>query len=517
MRALVLGSLLLLSTQGLAQDSFSDLLRRVPEQANVVVLIDRDALLASPLSVREGWAKTSEANYMAGASAIPPGADKLLYAAQLIPGTLGNTWEIGLAVMKTKVSMDEVARKEKHAVDTLAGFPVVLCPRDAYFVQIDPQVIGTLHPGNRQQLARWLQFVKRNKHPVVSAYLQDTLRNVSDKSQIALAVDTLDMADVKDIRRVLTLSRVLADKKPDLDATAKVLAGLQGIRVTLAVDDRIHGEMHLDFSDSVAPIVPFIKPLLLEALGFVGAALDELADWKVVPGETSVVLQGTLSTRTLRQFLSVVHTPPPTQAHASEMVPPPEPSNDNGDPKAAASQRYFKSIQTVLNDLADIKSKSFNGIAYWYEKYAKDVDQLPILNVDPELLNYGNGVSVMLRSIAASLRGTRMNKELLDQYKGEATFSTPSYYNYWSGPGYWYAYGNPGSYYEINNYNAIIRLQSQAASADDVSRKMAWNLVLEKSNLVRQRMVAKYNVEFGAAMKTGSTSELKTTDKPPKK
>src|SRR5581483_2526028 len=90
LHASALGALFILVSGSRAQDSFTDLLRLVPDHANTVVLIDRDALLASPLSVRERWAKISEANYMAGASAIPPGAKKLVYAAQIVPGTLGS-------------------------------------------------------------------------------------------------------------------------------------------------------------------------------------------------------------------------------------------------------------------------------------------------------------------------------------------------------------------------------------------------------------------------------------------
>jgi hypothetical protein len=179
-------------------------------------------------------------------------------------------------------------------------------------------------------------------------------------------------------------------------------------------------------------------------------------------------------------------------------------------------------VQTVLGDLTEIKNKSYNGIAYWYEKYAKDIDQLPILNVDPELLNYGLGVSVMLRSIAGSLRGQRISNELLEQYKGEVSFldaNSPWYY--YTGPGYWWTYGYPSwygypsAYYQIAANNDITRLQSQSAAVGNAARKTAWNLVVEKSNLLRSRMVAKYNVEFPATLSTrGGNSQLRAIDKP---
>ena len=151
-RVSALFALLLLANQGVAADQLDDLLRKVPDHANTVVVIEREAILRSPLAARLGWAKKSEADYLAGISAIPPGASKLVFAAQLVPGSLGSSWVIGLMQMKNDASIAEVARREKHSVDNLAGFPVVLCPRDAYFVEMGPRLVGTMHPANRQEL-----------------------------------------------------------------------------------------------------------------------------------------------------------------------------------------------------------------------------------------------------------------------------------------------------------------------------------------------------------------------------
>lgn len=508
-------------------DDFSNLLRRVPENANALVLIDRDALLSSNVAIREGWAKRSEANYLAGTSTIPPGTSKLIFAAQLKARTLANAWEIGLAQTNRPISMAEVARVEKNPVEKLAEFPTVLSPRDAYFVEFGPHIIGTLQPADRQELARWLRFAKGNRKPVVSSYLQDSLRNVTEKSQIVLAIDTLDMADVPFVRAYLRLSKVASAKKVNPDAVASLLAGLRGARMTISVHDTMLGELRLDFAESTQPVAGFIKPLVLEALDQMGAALGELADWKVAAVDRSVVFTGTLSTTTLRQLLAPVHTPAPTNPGTPEVTsvsPPAKASSATANnPQLDASLAYYQSIQTILNDIAEIKSKSYNGIAYWYEKYAKQIDQLPILDVDPEVRNYGLGVTVMLRTIAGSLRGQRISNELLDQYESEVSFLDASNpWHYYAGPGYGYGYpwwggwyGYPSFYYSVANNNQITRIQSQSTAVGDAARKTAWNLVLEKSTLIRERMVAKYHVEFPATLSTqAGTSQLKAMDKP---
>ena len=60
----------------------------------------------------------------------------------------------------------------------------------------------------------------------------------------------------------------------------------------------------------------------------------------------------------------------------------------------------------MANDLKeDMKSsKNLASTTLWFDKYAKRIERLPILNVDEELLNYSGFVASALRQAAGSVR-----------------------------------------------------------------------------------------------------------------
>lgn len=44
----------------------------------------------------------------------------------------------------------------------------------------------------------------------------------------------------------------------------------------------------------------------------------------------------------------------------------------------------------------------------WDDKFARKIDALPILNVDPDLINYGANVSSLLRGAGLTIRNTNL-------------------------------------------------------------------------------------------------------------
>jgi len=76
--------------------------------------------------------------------------------------------------------------------------------------------------------------------------------------------------------------------------------------------------------------------------------------------------------------------------------------------RAKASQAYFQSVSTLLDDLRkefDTNRDARRTLAPTYmDRYGRRIDRLPILNVDPELLAYGASVSASLRGTAVTTR-----------------------------------------------------------------------------------------------------------------
>jgi hypothetical protein len=73
-----------------------------------------------------------------------------------------------------------------------------------------------------------------------------------------------------------------------------------------------------------------------------------------------------------------------------------------------ASQQYFKSVADLVDDLREKPStgqtKSIHQYGTWFSRYADKIDKLPILNVDPVLLDYGLYVSTSFRNASETIR-----------------------------------------------------------------------------------------------------------------
>jgi hypothetical protein len=478
----------------LAADSFQELLTKVPENANAIILIDVQALQKCPLGVRENWAKKHESQYLGGATHIPPTAARAVLAAQLNPSTLRNDWQLGLVQLQQDVSMPKLAGSQGGDVEMLSGKPVVLVSQNAFAVQLTPQTVGVMGPANRQGLARWITYANRNTKVLLSPYLKEAVMEATDPAPITVAIDLTDVFDVAGVRERLNRAKALAGTKADLNQLTRIISGIKGLTFTARVTDTVNGELRIDFAAPVAPLAPYAKPLILGALEGAGAAMDELESWDVRAEGTSISFRGKVPEGGLRKILSLIVAPVQPVEHGL-----PEPTAKlEQNPVVVASQRYYHAVTTLIDDLRQQKAKTFNGMATWYDRYAYQIDNLPMLNVDPELLDYGQRVSALFRGLSQSARGVSIQNSTLEQYKAEQQIIAPSSYA-WGGYGYGYGYYNNWNNNiqgTVNNYAQIRSVQDRANVTESAGRLQAGRQIDEMTVAIRRRMTEKYKVEF---------------------
>ena len=123
---------------------------------------------------------------------------------------------------------------------------------------------------------------------------------------------------------------------------------------------------------------------------------------------------------------------------------------------AQASQKYFKRVNELLDDLKETKDRSDNytwgQIGVWMDKYAKKIDQLSVLNVDQELVEYGAHVSDLLRSAYGAIR-TVAARSRVRQVNTQMQYN---YYSYGTTYGYTYRDGDYGAgYVPYGNYGTV--------------------------------------------------------------
>lgn len=160
-------------------------------------------------------------------------------------------------------------------------------------------------------------------------------------------------------------------------------------------------------------------------------------------------------------------------------------SPSEGLTKLEATQRYYKSLMRMIDDVRVPKGKTIGATRLWMDRYAKKIDRLPILGVDEDLVNLGAYVAGNLRFAANAYRDAGI------QYSSQRG-STAT--------GKRYSYGNYGSFRytaaesEGSKQNAAIyrQIHSQAAS----QRLDIWRDIGEETAKIRRLLTQRYNVEF---------------------
>jgi hypothetical protein len=489
-------SCVLVTSPSLAGGPYDDLLKWIPENANTLLLMDVHELHNCPMGKLENWAKKHTRVHL-GMSSMSPTMTKVVVAAQLNPSTLRYDWEAGVFQLDSSIKLKQLTDLVSGTPDSVGGKPIVLSPRNAYFVQFKEWVIGMMKPANRQAMSQWVRSARPTGRVVLTPYLkqaQETAGN-DPKPQIVAAVDLSDVMDPDGLRNRLKKAKALGGKDINVEAVAKLFLGLKGVTLVIRVVDTIQGELRVDFSDRPDVIKSCAKQLLLDAVDSMGMAIEDLDNWAAKVDGRSIVLSGSLTEASSRMMLSPLLHPTTTarienvQADASGTL--------SKDSAAAASQRYFSSVKTMLDDLQKQKVKTYKQQSYWYNQFAEKIDELPILNVDEELTKYGSSVSTTLRGLCNLSTNVDVAQQGIKMNMGETLVSVPpSGYYYGNGYGWGYGYGVPGYTTSVNNYGLGSNMIAKSAGYANAIVAETWKNIEQATSQVRQNMTQKYQVEF---------------------
>ncbi len=387
-----------------AQTPFEDLATKIPASANVVVLLDAQRLLASPQAVREDWKSRYEQAFASGSVTMAPDTQRMVLASQMEYETMRPQWIVAVADFGKPRSAAEVARASKGVLDPFGRTPAVALRDNAYAIELGPQRFAAMSPANRQSVARWLRETEGRKSPALTPFLKEAI-TTAKKSGMVMVFDLEDAIPPDIVRAKLAASAVLKGKNIDAAAAAKVLDGVRGVVLEVAVTDNSYARLLIHFRGDSSILVPVAKPLVQDVLAGLGAAIDDIDGWTVQPGPQSIAIQGTLTEAGRKRIFSLVDNPLAALLAADQS----ETSTlDREQAKvAASSQQYFKALASVVEEVRteSAKSKTFGQNALWFDKWARRIDSLPVLNVDEELTKFSEYLSTQLREMAAAMRG----------------------------------------------------------------------------------------------------------------
>jgi len=457
-------------------ESFESLAARIPSQANVLVLIDVEQTMAAPLAQKQGWSRKLETAYVERPVYLPPEARKLALGASLRRNRdFQSDWEVAVIDLAEPVAVRSIARSESGYLDEINGAPTAMTPLDAGFLDLGNNLMGVVHPADRQFMARWVAAGRTPGGSELSPYLQSAVRLVNDRVQVMLAVDLTDVLGPRDIETRLAEATGLAGKNADVAPIAAVLSKLRGANLRLAIGDSCQGQLQIDFDAEVAPLGDSAQPLVLQALNNLGISTTEFAEWKTTLAGKSIRMQGVLSTDAQRRVFSIIELP------TVEM--------DNGEAPsstgAASSESeardrslaYFKSTQVLLDDLRK-GLKDTKATSAWMERYARRIDELPVLHVDELLLDYGDKLAETLRIMSLSKREAGI------RYGVRAT----------EGGGYYDGYSYGVDAYTAAADRSQARKEEMSVAAD--TRVQGWKLIEDATADIRRTLTKKYAVEF---------------------
>lgn len=500
--------LLLSPAQAAHGQKFEELVKSLPGKANTLVLLNVDKILFSPVAIRENWKTKHEETYAAGLSMLPPDVKQAVFASELDLSEMSPEWESVVMRIDDEADLPDLARSSGGRLEFIDNHKAVALPTNAYAVQFSGNIVGAMTPTNRQSVGRWIRETDSRVHPDLSPYLTEAFGYANGLgTPIILAIDLQDVATSEDDLALLKASDNFANQTDaELQRLAKVLAGIRGLTLGVTLGEKPFGKVKVDFADELGISPELAKAMLLRALAKRGAMLKELSDWTPQVNGRQVSLEGELtSSGTKRLFSLFDRAPsfmkPPAETGTTTPLPPP-PSDDR--PKLYATKAYFNKATDYLRDLRSnsYDASTFGSIAMWYDSYARKIDQLPVVGVDPEVLAYSRRTANAMRQASSLIKSANYQKgvrqaNVQPQYVTNTWGMTYGYSYGWDG------YGGPvGSYstYTSRDYaaenDAKTTIRREETANAGLSSQQIMHQIEEDTASTRQRMSLKYNENF---------------------
>jgi hypothetical protein len=464
-----------------------DVLRSCPKTANAIVQGDMVALrkltLGSPLH-----------------EDLPGNVVRVRIAAELDLESFQPDWEIGYAAVEKTSTAESIALREGGYVDTLQGRSIVWTPNEMYLVPLADNVVSIVRPADRKFVGQWL---KKDRSNVVSSYLQQVAGRLTDRQSVSIAVDLEDVLSTGVLNEKLAQSKSLQGK--NIESIAKSLSSVQGITISVA-SDALEATVLIDFLNAPTELTPVAKAFFAEVLTARGMQLDEFSQWKlsaVSEGKT-LSFTGPIASETLDDLLGMftVHrasrgvTPvTKTDSPATQTAPQTSPSV-----VAENTKDYFRKVINIVHRVRDYSANNTGERAQWNGNMANRIDEMPTLEVDPQMVMFGAEVAKSLRSNSMSMQLTNISQgaAAVAADAGTGAFSTATAVGTMAGMGYGYGgYGNYGSYGgNFVDPNSPVKYYRMGQAQGNTSFKELMARLEQSLADMRRTMTEKYKIQF---------------------
>ncbi len=478
---------------------FRDLARQLPPGANAVLAIDVSAALESEVAKKNGWGDPSKS---AGAPIyLPPEADKVVVSALVDPpNQFRQSWTAAVIGLTESLPMKLIARAEGGYTDTVGDVNAAWVPSDAYFLEFGENLLGLMYPSNRQAASRWVE-ARNSSSTGLSGFLTGAVTAVELQPQIVIALDAKDTIAAHRLHQNLQESPAVEEFKLDIDEMFELFSTLEGLNLEITITDRVRGRAQIKFGKDVPFEAEVGRAFVLNSLTELQAEIPGIEDWNFSISGDSIYAMGDVDEVGLRRILSMLEIP---TTKFSSLKDEDTEHEAEVDEVAEKTYIYFQSIQKLIEDLQQ-NSKSRSGDSYWFDRYAKKIDKLPILHVDPDLLDFGQMTSETLRVMSGARKSAnlqtgvdRMSIEASGSGLGSGDYNV-SYRGYRHG----YRGGGYYSYRPVNRTQGARNKQKSVNAANQRNQLPATQKKIEGFRLInnattdmRRTLTERYNREF---------------------
>ncbi len=415
---------------------FPELLQRIPDQANAIILVNVDRVFQSEIAQRDNWRQKYSDEFAANPLLLPPNATQFVMAAELEFPQMVPNWEMAIMNLSLGVDPQKIAVEREGVLDQLNGTQIVWTP-DAAVIMNSPKQITVMSPLSRQSASRLISDWQDQRRPALSSYLQEaSAYATAAKTEIILAIDVGSVFSVQHMQQLVEASRILQGM--DVKTSASLLASIRGVTFGCRVTDKLRGAVRFDFGENMEVFKEVARPLMLEVLEEAGASLNEFDQWECIVAGTRMQLTGDLTPQSMRRMFSLFsldsvvqdggaaattdgeegHAGSADVASGSDAPPADSPEARRAAAREVARRRqeqrrrdvslkYFHAVNQYIDEVVNNHPEDIADIAFWVQNYARRISRLSRSNVDPELAAYGKFIAGSFQQIVGILEGVQ--------------------------------------------------------------------------------------------------------------
>lgn len=376
-----------------AEPTLTDVLRSTPKPANTVMHADlgslRQLTLGTPLEVD-----------------LPSNIDRVRIACEIDFARLQPEWEVGYGTMKSIPSAETVAQATGGYVEKVSNRDVVWTPQQMYLVPLPDRVLSIIRPADRQFLSQWL---RRDRNPSSSSYLTTASSAPLDGLALMIAVDVEDMISPQTISEPMKSYKCLQGK--DVGAVANDLANLRGITLEVSRDTLTRTSITLTFREAPKTLTPLAKEFFNELLERRGSSIKDLSSWTLTSDDQGkrLAFKGSVTSQFLDDILGLFTVQRRTAAIEHYEQQPQVTNKETSQSLIAENSRtYFKKVAGIVRRVKDYSASNTGDRAQWNGNMANRIDEIPTLNVDSEMVQFGAEVGKALRNNMVSMQLTNI-------------------------------------------------------------------------------------------------------------